>query len=100
MKPGKTVKIVGKQQIPTHDALTNVSQQAERPTRLRYAQVSTEPPNTSTPAGPVANIEDAFIPFYDRPGYTTDNAAQATRNGKMYKIPAGDGSMEERDLGV
>lgn len=102
MKPGKTVRIVGDKPLPKHNALTNLGPDAPRPTKLRYAQVSTEAPNTTVPSTISASrIEDVFIPFYDRPGFTTDNAAQATRDGKMYKIPAGNGTMpEQEELGV
>jgi hypothetical protein len=100
-RPGKTVKVTGSQPLDSSLALTQYSRQAQRPTKQTYAQASSEPPNTSTPMPEVeARIEDVFIPFYDRPGYTTDNAAQASRNGKMYRIPKGDGRMEERDLGA
>lgn len=101
MKPGKTVRIVGSQPVASSFANTDISKQAKRPAMQRYAEPSSEPPNTSTPvAETFPSIESVFIPFYDRPGYTTDNAAQATRNDKMYRIPKGDGRMIERDLGA
>jgi hypothetical protein len=101
MKPGKTVKVVGSQPVASSPQLTDLTKQTKRPAMQRYAQASSEPPNTSTPvAETIPNIESVFIPFYDRPGYTTDNAAQATRDDKMYRIPKGDGRMEERDLGA
>ena len=101
MKPGKTVKVVGSQPVASSPQLTDVNKQTKRPAMQNYAQASSEPPNTSTPVSEsMPSIESVFIPFYDRPGYTTDNAAQATRNDKMYRIPKGDGRMEERDLGV
>lgn len=101
MRPGKTVKVVGNQPIDSSMALTEFNRQAKRPANKQYAQASSEPNNTSTPmSGTIPSIESVFIPFYDRPGYTTDNEAMSVRNGKMYRIPKGDGRMEQRDLGA
>ena len=98
---GKTIKLSGSKDNCHDMAFTNVSATEKRPTKIKYGQVSNEKPNTSL--GP--RIEDTFIPFYDRPGFTTDNASQQYMNGKMFKIPStsgptGGGVMEERDLGA
>lgn len=65
------------------------------PHRKEYAQPTDEPQTTMG----AKRMEDVFIPYYDRPGYKTDNEAR-TQNGKMFKISAGNGQMEERDLGA
>ena len=62
-----------------------------RPQRLDYGKPTTEAPNTMR----ADRIEDVFIPYYDRPGYVTDNANQADLNGKAFEIPSGDGRIVE-----
>lgn len=88
-KPAKITKIVGNREMYC----------PERPTRINYGEVTNQPQTTIGEA----RLEDVFIPYYDRPGYLTDNAAR-TSNGKMFKIPLnradGTGLIEERDLGA
>jgi hypothetical protein len=86
-KKGRTVKIVGN--------MMNSAEFAVHPKRVNYAQVTDE---CHTTMG-AASMEEVFIPFYDRPGYKTDNEAR-TQNDRMFRINAGNGQMEERDLGA
>lgn len=86
-KKGRTVKIVGNEM--------NWAGMEEHPHRKEYAQPTDEKQTTMG----ASRMEDVFIPFYDRPGYKTDNEAR-TCNGKMFRINAGNGQMEERDLGA
>ena len=67
----------------------------QRPERRAYAQPTTQPPNTMR----AERFEDVFIPFYDRPGYMTDNADMQRVQGQAFVIPSGDGRMEQRNLG-
>jgi hypothetical protein len=88
MKPGKMCKIVGTQFNPA-------SMNEGKPTRMNYGQKTTTPQCTSGEK----RIEDVFIPYYDRRGFITDNAAR-TATGQMFVIPSGCGVMEERNLGA
>lgn len=80
---GKTVKVVGSQTVPCLDLAGNSIAGKERPARLNYAQKTNRVPNTSMER----SLEKVFIPFYDRPGYTTDNAAMEYNDGQMFVLP-------------
>ena len=88
MKPGKMVKIVG-------GAFNPASMKEGKPTRMNYGQKTTTPQTTAGEK----RIEDVFIPYYDRRGFITDNAARIA-TGQAFVIPSGCGVMEERDLGA
>jgi hypothetical protein len=88
MKPGKVVKIMGGQFNPA-------SMNEGKPTRMSYGQKTTTPQTTAGES----RIENVFIPYYDRRGFITDNAAR-TATGQMFVIPSGCGVMEQRDLGA
>lgn len=82
-RPGKTVKVVGNQVTPVMNLMgQNIAGQS-RPARLNYAQKTNDVPNTTMEK----SIEKVFIPFYDRPGYTTDNAAMEYNDGRMFVLP-------------
>jgi|SRR5579871_2562834 len=93
--PGRMHKVVGNEAIPMSNGVVVSGNHSKRPARLNYAQPTTNAPNTMR----ADRIEDVFIPFYDRPGYLTDNAAQQYNDGKMFEIPSGDGRIQERNLG-
>ena len=88
MKPGKVCKISGPDWNP---ASMNIG----KPTRMSYGEKTTTPQTTAGEK----RIEDVFIPYYDRRGFITNNAAR-TATGQMFVIPSGCGIMEARDLGA
>lgn len=82
-RPGKTVKVVGNQTTPVMNLAGQNIAGRSRPARLNYAQKTNQIPNTTMEK----SIEKVFIPFYDRPGYTTDNAAMEYNDGQMFVLP-------------